>query len=1045
MRNRYPLRTHLFKLHSAPVLFALVACLVTGNTLLANGKGALPPLAFSFSGVSLAGEGALKVQQSVSGTVLDSNGQPLPGASILEKGTMNGTQTDFDGNFTITLSNDDAVLVISYIGFLSQEIPVAGQTSINVQLKEDAARLDEVVVVGYGTQKKNDLTGAIASVQEEDFTQGVNNSALQLLNGRAAGVYVSQSSSAPGAAISVRVRGAGSINSSNQVLVVVDGLPGAPTQALSPEDIESVQVLKDASAAAIYGTRAANGVILITTKKGKAGATKVNYSTYIGTQDVAQRIEMLNGREYAQVLNDLAVDGGQQPRFTQAEIDAIGQGTDWQDEVFRTAFVQNHQMSISGGTENSNYYLGLNHLDQDGIVLGSGFQRYNVRYNQEIKASDKFTFKFNVNVNRNVTQRILSSNAANESAGPINTALQFDPTIPATRGEDGRFPRSDNITLENPLALVNGVGDETAANRSFGTISVDYNIFKDFTLTGRLGLDMLTSRRDFYNSTETANGLSAGGIGSIRTDEQNHWLAELFGTYNKTFNENHALTFLGGITFEEFDNRFATSSSQGFLSDVTGTNLLQSGDADEGDNVSSGRFVNRLNSFIGRVNYTLFDRYLLTASFRADGTSRFADDNKYAIFPSASLAWRISNESFLENSKAISNLKLRLGFGQLGNQAIGNFETIQTFVASGNAVLGNALVQGVAPARIPNSNLRWETSEEYNIGLDYGFFNGRLSGSIDYFNKTTRDQLFSQPVPGSSGFTNVRVNAGEVRNTGVEVFLESVNIDKEFKWTTAVNLATLNNQVTRLPDFLPEIISGNIGTFTSNFILTREGEALGSFYGFEVEGIFQEGDDIANSAQPSAQPGHPIFRDTDGDGAITPEDRVVLGKPLPDLTYGINNRFEYKGIGLDVLFIGVSGIEALNNNVLESLYPINFDRNRIAEQYLDRWTPNNPDARFPSGVNPSSYGGGTAVNSFTVNDASFFRLKTVTLSYQVPVDKVDFINNLSVYLAGDNLFTITDFIGYDPDANASGTGVNRTSYNSFPLNRTFRLGLNVGF
>jgi TonB-linked SusC/RagA family outer membrane protein len=984
------------------------------------------------------------LQVTYRGVVQDEDGAPLPGASIVVSGTTRGVVSDFDGGFELEASIGE-VIEVSFVGMKTIRLTLDGNNDLVIVMQVDAASLDEVVVVGYGAQNKKDLTGAIASVQEEDFTQGVNNSALQLLNGRAAGVFVSQSSSAPGASISVRVRGAGSINSSNQVLVVVDGLPGAPTEALSPEDIESVQVLKDASAAAIYGTRAANGVILITTKKGKAGKVKVNYNTYVGTQEVAERIDMLSGREYMQVLNDLLVDGGGEPRFTQAEIDALGVGTDWQDEIFRTAFVQNHQLSISGGSEKSNYYLGINHLNQEGVVQGSGFQRYNVRYNQEIRASDKLKFNVNINANRNTTQQILTNNAANESAGPINTALQFDPTISPTRGDDNRFPRSPNITLENPLALVNGVTDETIANRTFGTISADYELLKNFTLTTRLGFDVLNSRRDFFNSTETANGLSAGGIATVRSDEQNHWLAEFFGTYKKNFNENHSLTVLGGFTIEEFDNRFVAASGQGFLSDVTGTDLLQSGDADEGDNISSGKFVNRLNSFIGRINYTLFERYLFTASIRVDGTSRFAEGNKYAAFPSASFAWRLSDEPFMNNSKLFSNLKLRLGYGQLGNQAINNFETIQTFVASGNAVLGDALVQGVAPARIANNELQWETTEEFNLGLDFGLLNGRLNGSLDYFNKSTSDQLFNQPVPGSTGFTSVRINAGEVKNTGLELFLESINFDKEFKWTTSVTLSTLKNEVTKLPEFLPEIISGNIGTFTSNFILTREGEALGSFYGFAIDGLFQEGDDIANSAQPNALPGHPIFRDTDGDGTITPDDRVVLGKPLPDLTYGINNSFRYKGWGLDVLFIGVSGIEALNNNVLESLYPINFDRNRIAVHYQDRWTPENTDARFPSGVNPSSYGGGTAVNSLTVNDASFFRLKTVTLSYGIPVAKLDFLESMSVYLAGDNLFTVTDFIGYDPDANASGTGVNRTSYNSFPLNRTFRLGLNIGF
>ena len=1030
--------------HQAGVAFRRV-----GLTIHVKPRSSLHKYAVREEDTSLQ-EGLL--QHTVTGKVTDENGSPLPGATILEKGTTNGVVTDAEGQYTLTVSNENAVLSFSFVGYVAEEIPLQGRALLDVSLVPDLTALQEVVVVGYGTQEKRDLTGAVASVQEEDFTQGVTNSALQLLNGRAAGVFVSQSSSAPGAELSVRVRGAGSINSDNDVLIVVDGLPSASTQALSPDDIESIEVLKDASAAAIYGTRAANGVILITTKKGQKGKVRVDYSGYIGTQEVAERIDMLSARDYMQVLNELLEAQGEAPRFTQEEINAIGEGTDWQEEVFQTAIAQSHQLSISGGSEKSNYYVGLNYLNQDGIVKGSDFQRYNLRFNQEVRPVDKLKLNFNLNFNRNVTQSILSSNAANESAGPINTAIQYDPTISTALDEDGIYQRNPLVNLENPLALVNGVDDQTIVNRAYGTISADYELIEGLTATARLGIDLRNQRRDFYNSRLTMAGRSAGGIGEVESEEENHWLAEFFGTYKKTFNKHHDLTVLGGFTLEEFDNRRVLASSQGFLSDVTGTNLLQSGDGDEGDNVESGRNINRLNSFIGRVNYTLFDKYLLTASVRADGTSRFAEGNKYAIFPSVSMAWRISDESFFPQDQVLTDLKLRVGYGQLGNQAIDNFETIQTFRAAGNAVLGDGLVQGVAPARIPNNELQWETSEEFNFGLDFAFFGGRLSGSVDYFIKTTKDQLFNRPVPATTGFNSVRVNFGEVRNSGVELLLESVNIDKDLKWTTTLTMAALKNEVRELPEFIPEIISGNIGSFTSNFLIVREGETLRSFYGYEITGIFQEGDDIANSAQPDALPGHPIYRDLNNDRAITSDDRVVLGKPLPDLTFGINNSFQYKGFGLDIFFIGVRGIEALNNNILESLFPINFERNRIAEHYLNRWTPANPGAKFPSGVNPSSYGGGRAVNSLTVSDASFLRLKTVTLSYEVPVaDNLKFLDRLSFYIAGDNLFTITDFVGYDPDANA-GTGGNdptlgiaKTSYNSYPLNRTFRLGAKIGF
>lgn len=978
----------------------------------------------------------------INGKITDENGQGLPGASVVVKGTSKGTTTDIEGNFNL-ITSDQAILAISFVGYITQEIAIGGRSTIDTQLVLDAEQLDEVVVVGYGSQKKRDLTGAVASIEEEGFTQGVNNSAVQLLNGRVSGVFVSQTSSAPGGNVNVRIRGAGSINSSNNVLIVVDGLPGASTEALSPNDIESIEVLKDASAAAIYGTRAANGVILITTKKGKAGATKISYESYFAHQNVSRQIEVLNATQYMQVLNDLQIAKGLAPKFTDSEMQAAGEGTNWQDEIFRTAWAKNHQLSISGGSNRSKYYVGLNYFDQEGIVKESNYKRYNLRFNNEFTPTDRLTINLNLNLARFSQNSILETNGVNELAGPINTAIQYAPTI-SSEPVNGFYQNHPTISLENPLAEIYGIDQTLIENRSYSTLKFDYKIFPDLTATVRVGADLRNSRFDSYNSRLTILGSGANGSASIRSDESNHYLAEFFATYNKDISKGHNLKFLVGTTFEEFDARFVTSSSQQFLSDVTSTNLLQSGDSDGSDNVSSGRNINRLNSFIGRLNYTLLDKYLLTFSVRADGTSRFAGGNKYAVFPSAALGWRISDEQFFSKGNIIDDLKLRVGYGQLGNQGINNFETISTYIASGNAVLGSRLIQGVAPARVPNSNLRWEVSEEVNFGIDFGILKGRLNGSFEYFIKDTKDQLLNRPIPSTSGFDNIRVNFGEVRNTGVEFLLESHNFTKDFTWSTTFTISTLKNRVTKLPEFTPEIIGGNIGTFTSNFVILREGETINSFYGYDVVGIFQEGDDIANSAQPTALPGHPIYRDTDQDGLITSDDRIVLGKPLPDFTYGVSNSFGYKNFSLDIFFIGVEGISTLDNNVLESFFPFNSDRNLISEHYLNRWTPENPDAVYPSGVNPSSYGGGRAVNSFTISDASFFRLKTVTLSYNFPVGNHKVLDKASMYVASDNLFTVTPFKGYDPDAN-NGSGLVKSAYNSYPLSRTIRVGVKIGF
>lgn len=977
----------------------------------------------------------------VTGTVTDEKGNALPGVSVILKGTTTGTVTDGNGKYTLSVPNQSATLVFSFVGYASQELVIGARTVINTSLVVSDKTLNEVVVVGYGSQKKNDLTGSVASIQEKDFAPGVNNSALQLLNGKASGVQISQASSAPGGGVAIRIRGAGSINSSNDALIVVDGLPGATAESLSPGDIESIQILKDASAAAIYGSRAANGVVLITTKKGAKGTSHVNYSAYVGTQSVAKRLDLLTTPQYIQVLNDLSNAQNGKPRFTPDQIAAIGAGTDWQDQIFRTALAQNHQLSFSGGAEKSNYYIGLNYLNQDGVVLNSGLKKYNIRLNYQVNPSDKFKVTLNLNANRSATTNILTTNSGNENAGPINAALQFDPTIPVGLDATGRYPYNPTISLENPLALLNGVNQKYVENRTFGTASADYTPIKGWTTTLRLGGDISNGRTDSYNSTMTQKGLSSGGIGSITASEYNHWITELFSTYTHTYGNIHQLSVLAGATLEEYNNQSVSASSIGFLSDATQTNLLQSGDSDRGDNVSSGRSTNRLNSYLSRVNYTFKDKYLLTASLRADGTSRFSDQNKYAFFPSLALGWRLSEEPFIRQSNLFNDLKLRLSYGQSGNQAINNFETLQTLVAGGKAILGGGLIQGLEPARIANPDLRWETTEEVDLSLDFSILSGRVSGSLEYYNKTTRDQLFNKPLPTTSGFQIIRVNFGKVRNKGIDLALETRNLIHAFKWTTNFTFSTLNNQVVELPDFISQVLTGSVG-FTGNYAITRVGSPIQSFYGYQTNGIYQSKEEIAASPEPTAQPGAPRFVDQNGDGKITPDDRVILGQPLPKLLFGLTNTFTYKGFNLSFLMTAVQGVSSLDNNIVESLYPINFDRNRLAVHYLDRWTPNNPGAKYPSGINPSAYGGARAINDLTVTNASFVRMKNVTLGYTIPTKRV---RSASVYVAADNVFTFTKFLGFDPDANASGTGVGRASYNSYPLNRTIRFGVNLGF
>lgn len=989
----------------------------------------------------------------VNGVVIDETGTPLPGASILVKGSSNGVATDFDGNYSIHV-NDTDTLIASYIGYIAQEISVNGQTIINIALLPDANTLEEVVVVGYGSQKKSDLTGAVASVKPEDFSPGANYNAAQLLNGAAAGVNVSQVSSAPGSSMKVQIRGAGSINSSNDVLYVVDGVPGISTNSINPEDIESIEVLKDASSAAIYGTRAANGVVLITTKKGKAGKQSVSYSGYTGFQNVDNRLDLLKSSDYMRLINQRQGSAV----YTDQDIAQSGVGTDWQDEIFKDgAVIQNHNISISGGNEKSTHFIGLNYFDQEGVVRTSGYKRYNGRINVQTNPINNLKLTTNLSITHSDENAIAFSNLTNEAAGPINAAIQYDPTISTGFDENGQYLRNGTIALDNPIALIDGRTNSTIATNVNGLVQADYEFLKNLTLTTRFGIDILNSREDTYLSRLT-NAAQDRGTADVNSIEYIHWLTEYLLQYKNTFNTKHDLTLIAGTTIEKFSTKTLGAYASNFITDDLLTNQLGTGDGIDGDGVSSSKVVNQLHGVIGRVNYGFDDKYLLTASARIDGSSRFSEGNKYAVFPSGSVAWRLSQEQFLYDTDWVTDLKLRIGYGQLGNQGISNFLTRSTFLGGGNFISGGTVQQGVLPARLPNPDLKWETTQEINYGLDYGFLNNRISGSIDVFNRKTKDQLFFKPLPAASGFSGVWVNFGEVVNKGVDFQIKSKNIQtNNFNWNTTVNISFINNKVTQLPDFTQQIISGSLGGFVNGFNIVEVGLPMQSFYGYEVNGIIQESDDVANMPTPVSagdkyRAGMPRFVDQNNDGVIDADDRIVLGDPFADVAFGINNNLTFKNFNLSFFVNGVSGIETIDGNVIESIYPTNSARNSIKNYFVNQWTPENTSSSLPNLLDSNLYGGGLAINSLTVKDASFVRLKNVTLGYNVPnVDHFG-LSSLSFYVSADNLLTITNFEGYDPDASSAGTNstlntnsVGRVNYNTYPLARVFRLGLNVKF
>lgn len=1002
--------------------------------------------------------GQSKQQQTVSGRVTDEDGEPLPGVSVLLKDTRIGSTTGLDGRYSLEIPDGEAdgILVFSLIGYLVREIPLEGQDRIDVNLEPDIAGLEEVVVVGYGTQRKSDITGAVSSISAEDFNKGTNPTFDQLIAGKAAGVQVVQSSGEPGGGLSVRIRGASSITAGSSPLYVIDGLPidnsavtgtgGAnfdgsrtprnPLAGISPEDIESIEILKDASATAIYGSRGANGVVMVTTKTGKAGRTTVSYNGSYGQQRVANTIDLLNTAEYIQVINGLVDAGGgpESDRITDPDV----AGTDWQAQVFdNQAPIQNHSLSFSGGNEQTKYYLALNVFDQAGIVKNTDFGRYASKLNISSNLTDQLEVGAAINVSYSRDKEVASGFGINAQSGTIYTALNFDPTLPVY-DQEGKYQLSPLLDMDNPMSLINGTRATSNAYRAFGTAYAQYKITPHLTAKINAGGDINNQRRDVYVGQETRRAGPAGGTASVINGTHSNYLFEGTLTYDRRW-DDHYLNILGGATTQRFVYTSSSQNTSGFPSDVTGTDNLGLGDQ-ETFRMGTNRAANRLLSFLSRVNYELNNKYLFTASLRADGSSRFGINNRFGYFPSFALGWKLTEEEFMQELPVFSNLKPRFSWGQTGNQEIGNYNAISTLTGGPSAILDDNVQVGTQPARYPNADLKWETTEQLNAGLDFGLFDERISGSVEYFTKKTSDMLFALPIPSSTGYSSRLSNVGSVRSRGWEFSVNSENLTGNLKWTTQLNLATLESKVLNIGQDNP-VITGGAGQTQGIFII-QPGSPLFSFYGWEVDGIWQQDDDFSVTSDP-VQPGDIKYRDINGDGAVNGEDRVLLGNSFPELTWSVGNQFSYKGFNLSVFLDGVSGVKMLNNNLVESYFPVSFRRNRYAELYLNRWTPENPSDRYPSFVNPGGQGD-KRVNSFTVEDASYARIRTVTLSYQFSPG-LSYLKNVGVSLSVENLATFTKYSGFDPTINPNGGAFSRIDYNAYPLARTWIFGVTADF
>jgi iron complex outermembrane receptor protein len=974
----------------------------------------------------------LPVQQTISGTVVDEMGTPLPGATVLEKGTTNGTTTDFDGNFNIDLAGSNAVLAVSYLGYTTQEVTLNGRTSITVQLEPDATQLEDVVVVGYGVQKKSDITGAIGSVKSENFNKGVVANPGQLLQGKVAGVNVTNVSGEPGAAQNIIIRGVGSLRSGTTPLFVVDGFiidnssigvaaNSNPLNFINPQDIASIDVLKDASAAAIYGARAANGVIVITTKKGKEGKTEMNLSVSSAFSTIANPVDVFSAAEFRRQVP--AVGG---------VLEDLGGNTDWQDKLTRTGISNNVNFSMSGGVvDKSTYFVSAGVDDQEGTLNNSSLTRYSGRINLNQKALQG---RFNVDLNLTASRTI---NERPDNNAIISDMLELNPTLPAiTNGEPTFIPG-----LLNPLQRNRIYKDEANSNRILANIAPSLEILNGLVYKLNLGVDYASTNRDVQRTPFVLlEGFEDGFLNTTATINSNT-LVENTLTYTYT-NEKHSVTALLAHSFQqtmleqkafELDG-FANNGIEPRFQDQISTAILPT-------SLNSRAFKAELQSYFVRLNYGFADKYLVTATMRADGSSRFGRNNKYGYFPSVALGWNIHKEKFLSESTVVSNLKLRASWGQTGNQdgipsnvSLASFIDSRTqndtYPLSGNEVTLDDYPFGTVPVRTAFPDLKWEVSTQTNIGLDFGLFGNRVTGTVDYFNKTVTDVVLfanrTDPIqPTERIWTNIPEL--EIVNNGVELALDyRGTVSQDFTYNIGGNISYTNNKIENSPFAVLTTGAaqgaGQTGATINGYI---NGEPTGTFFMKEFVGI---GPDGLNQ-----------FRDINGDGESLDNDRIAAGSALPDIIYAFYLNFNYKNFDLGMNFNGVSGNKIYNHTAMSIFSNSQLSRNLNTTDFA---------IQFPN----EDLSNSNEVSTRYLEDGSFLRLNNATLGYSLRSDEIglsDWVNNVRFTLTGQNLFVITDYSGFDPEINTGNNiegiqtfGIDRFTY---PSPRTVLLGLNISF
>jgi len=1006
----------------------------------------------------------------IKGYVRDADGKPLQDVSVVRKSNEKGTTTNADGYFSLRVGSANVTLVFSSIGFSTREVRTAGKTELSVILERAVIDQDEVVVIGYGTARRKDLTGAVTTVRPKESETAQFATVDAFLRGRAAGVQVQQSSGSPGGAISIRIRGTNSLRGDNEPLYVVDGViinnvtadnadpqsqrtanSGQNAQstlsAINPQDIESIEVLKDASATAIYGSRGANGVVIITTKQGKSGRPAVQFSTNIEYAKVSKQLKMLDAKGYAGYINEIEALNGRVPLYgLDTLIDA-----NWQDELQRPGITQTHRVSLTGasGDSKTKYYLAAGYKNVDGIVRNSGFSQGDLKLNLSQDISKKFNISFNLAGQYTTNTMALGP----EPLGSANNSI-ISKMISANPIKNAQVDVNDPVEpFENPLSWIEGYDDIADEQRLISRLGLTYKISGVFRYKLNLGVDFRNKERKRWFGKQTFVGKTANGSLGLAEFTRKYYLIENLLLFTKNINRNHRLDGTFGITYDNENISTSSVLNENFFSEALRTEGFGFGQLLYP--YLRDRSGVEIFSVLGRVNYTMYNKYLVTVSGRADGSSKFASGNKFSYFPSVAAAWKISNEKFFRSVKSISDLKLRVGYGESGNQAINPYGTFARY-GQNDYVSGNTVIVGTRPQNIQNDKLRWETTKQFNAGLDVEMLNKRLTLTVDAYQKKTTDLLQNFNIPTSTGYATIPINIGSVENKGIEFTLNGIVLDKQ-NMTLSVggNIAFNRNKILDLG--LPETQFGiytweaYIGDKVSNGTYFKDpanifiqGQPIGMFYGYQTNGVYQSGEDISSITHfgVPVKYGDVKIVDQDKDGVITPDDKVIIGNPNPKFNYGFTVDFTYGNLNAGMFFNGVYGNQVVNGNRIRIDNPNGVNRgNILASTYYNAWTASNPTNNPRVGNNNDVF-----IDRY-VEDGSFLRLATATVGYTFKFGTNKLFRTINVNLTGRNLFLITKYTGFDPEVNSFvfSSGKIGIDWNSYPNVRALTLGAILTF